>query len=593
MGNIEKAISLTDYFISLPPVKYFIASILLLGIIFGIVIDFGKYEGFNLIIHGALNGMILLSLPALLTSFAIKLMIRRISFKRIAATTFVGEVIYFIVYTISNFLLSVDVVYTEVAQIVILLGAALVFILWYVVGRLIFVLKYRSILFSIVQLLFHIGALIFTSSMVFLGDAETSFAKFYLSAFVFLAALYLFLFIINAPMKRNFGVSSTDAISFFMGQWLSQEKELEEAFEKVGENARTVLTFLSFKRKNDSIFFVTPYVHYGPFGNLGGSEFSFLLSDYLSKKYNAKSFVFHGTVTHDLNPVASGELGKILTVCDDILKKATYSNARGALCIGNYKECFAESLVVNDCAFVGLSRAPLVTEDINFGVGLSLMSEAEKHIPLAFVVDQHNSETGEITSFEPGSEIAYNYQMAIINSLALKMVKKPLSLGVAEQFVINSSIGSAGIKVAMFSTTTPKFAYVIIYFDANGVAPEFREKLMGEIKKLGKNYAMEWHISIYTTDTHEINAVKGVLNPLKEAESIIDTVKTLCVEAMYDLQPTKVYAEKRWFDIEVIGAKQSIELISTINSIVAVAKIIGPLILLGSLFAVAFLLGFV
>ncbi|MFH2106227.1 MAG: DUF2070 family protein [Candidatus Micrarchaeota archaeon] len=587
MGNIKKVVGLTDYFVSLPPVKYFVISIILLGIIFGVVINFGKYEGVHLLVSGALNGLTLFSLPALLTAISVKLMIRKVPFKQIAATTFICEVIYSVFYVIGTFLFRYN---EEYSQLAILLGAGLVFVLWYVVGRLIFVFKYRSILFAMVQLLFQILAIFLTSSLLYFGDLQTSISKFYIASFVLLGAIYIFFFIINAPMKRNFGVSSTDAISFFAGQWLYQEKGLEDAFEKVGESAKTLFTLLSFKRKNDQILFVTPYVHYGPFGNLGGSEFSYLLSDYLSKKYHSKAFVFHGTVTHDLNPVASDEFGKIVDVCNEVMAGAKYSDAKVSLSLGKSKECFAESLIINDCAFIGLSRAPEVTEDVNFGVGVSLMAEAEKYVPLAFVIDQHNAETGEVTSFEPGSHIAYNYMKATVDSLSGKRESKPLSIGVAERLFEHHKIGGAGVKVAIFSTDPE---YVLVYFDCNGVTPEFRERLIAQVVLLGKKDKKNWHVGIYTTDTHEINNVKGVLNPLREDDASVQIVKELCRDAMKDMQPAKVYAAKRWFDIDVLGAKQSIEIVSTVNSIVAVAKILAPLILIGSLVAIMLLLGFV
>ena len=74
---------------------------------------------------------------------------------------------------------------------------------------------------------------------------------------------------------------------------------------------------------------------------------------------------------------------------------------------------------------VSLSRAPKVTEDINFGLGLALISTAEKNTDTAMVVDQHNAETGEITSFEPGSETGFNYLQAIEKAVFMKTQSKP------------------------------------------------------------------------------------------------------------------------------------------------------------------------
>jgi len=74
-----------------------------------------------------------------------------------------------------------------------------------------------------------------------------------------------------------------------------------------------------------------------------------------------------------------------------------------------------------------------------------------------------------------------------------------------------------------------------------------------------------------------------VLNPLKEEEDALRLVREACMDAARDMQSAKYFSDTRWFDIRVLGAKQSIEVISTVNSIVAVAKITLPLVFLGGL----------
>ena len=304
-------------------------------------------------------------------------------------------------------------------------------------------------------------------------------------------------------MRKSFGVSSTDAFSMFVAQWLYQNKDLEGALENVGSKAKVLLSFMGFDRGKDKIFFVVPCVHFGPFGNLGGSEFPYLIAKELDKKYGSNTFVFHGTVTHDLDPVCSGELKNVLNTCEKCIKEAKYESATIALRAGKEEECNADVLEINDCFFAGLSRAPNTTEDINFGLGLAMMNEAEKNARIAIVVDQHNAETGEITTFEPGSKIGFNYMEAIKQALTRKKVKKnKLMVGISKRAVDLPFIGSAGIKVAMFSSEPE---YVLILLDANGVTPEFHQQIVSEIKKLGNEYKKNWTASVYTTDTHEIN----------------------------------------------------------------------------------------
>ncbi|MEW6036246.1 MAG: DUF2070 family protein [Candidatus Micrarchaeota archaeon] len=571
--NINQAINLTSYFITLPPTRYLLLAIVLLGLVFGLLINLGSGHPLE---NALTDGLMLLALPALLSSALIKLLVRKMPYRRIAATALAGEAVYSLAYGASLLLAGVNPIW---AQLVVLVGSAIVFVLWYVIARFVFILKYRSILFAMLQLLFYLTFLLsnqalYVTSEPFLDVA----AKFYISSFVLLAAIVIFFFIINAPMKKNLGLSSTDAMSYLFSQWLYHNKDVEKVFEQVGEDVKTMLCLSAFRRKKDTVFFVTPYVHFGPLGNLGGSEFSHLVAEAIDAKYGSKTFVFHGTVTHDLNPVSTSQITKLLSAFDDSIKGASFRDALAGLSEGREDECRAQALMVGDSAVVSLSRAPQVTEDINFGLGMALMMEAEKRVGKAMVVDQHNAETGDITSFEPGSPVGYRYMQAIKDALSKKPPLKPLRIGVSFRKSGSDVIGRAGIKVAVISS---KPEYVVVVIDSNGVTPAFRDRIEAEVVKLGKELRRDFSAGIFTTDTHQTNMVRGVLNPLKEEEDTLSLIRDACREAASDMQDAQYFQDTRWFDIKVLGAKQSIEVISTVNSIVAVAKITFPLVLLG------------
>jgi len=571
-NNLRKAVDLTSYLFTLPPTPVIVLGMAVAAALFGFIIGIAAASG-NIVVDTLRNGALLFFIPALLTALIVKIFIRRMPLKRILATAFGGEVVFGFAYVVAFLVADISEFYGE---LILLVGAALVFILWYVIARLVFILKYRSILFAIIQLLFY-SIFLFSFQTMAIAD-ETMFewaVKAYISSFILLGALYLFFLIINAPMKKTFGVSSTDAFSLFLNQWIYRKNDLEKAFEKVGETARTLVGVVCFRRKKDSVLFVVPYVHFGPFGNLGGSEFSYLIAEEVKNKYKADAFVFHAPVTHDLNPTASSEASKITAAIGRILKRSKYESGTVALSRGKSGECIAETLVFGNDAFVGVSRAPLVTEDINFGLGLSMLLKAEKHAGKAIIVDQHNAETGEITSFEPGSTIGYNYIKAVEDSLLRKAKQQKLKLGISEKHPESTTLGGAGIKIAVLSTMPN---YVIVLMDANGVTPEFKGRIENEVRKLGK-----YEVGVFTTDTHQTNVVRGVLNPAKEEKEIINAVKEGVREAVADMQDASAFVDREWFDIRVLGAKHSIEIVSTVNSIVAVAKITAPLILIGAI----------
>lgn len=570
--NLKSAVDLTSYLFTLPPLRIILVGMLASAVLFGIIINIPTPSD-NFLLNSVKDGLLLLFVPAMLTTLVVKILIRRMPLKNILATAFGGEVVYGIAYVISFFVANINELYGE---LVLLTGAALVFVLWYIIARLVFILKYRSILFAIIQLLFY-SLFIFNFQTVKIAE-ESLFdwtTKAYVSSFILLGALYIFFLIINAPMKKTFGVSSTDAFSLFLNQWIYKKNDLEKAFEKVGENARTLVGVVGFKRAKDNILFIVPYIHFGPFGSLGGSEFSHLIAEELRTSSVAETFVFHGTVTHDLNPTSSSEIKKITGAIEKILKRAKYDKKTISLSTGKSAECIAETIHFEDSAFIGVSRAPFVTEDINFGLGLSMLLEAEKYAKTTIVADQHNAETGEITSFEPGSSVGYNYLKAVTNSFAKTGKEQNLKIGISVKHPASSTLGGAGVKIAILSSS-PNYAVVLL--DANGVTPEFKMKIEQEVKKLGS-----FRVAVFTTDTHQTNVVRGVLNPAKEEEEMIEAIREGVKEAIKDMKPATAFVDKEWFDIRVLGAKHSIEIVSTINSIVAVAKITAPLLLIGAI----------
>ncbi|MEM4720094.1 MAG: DUF2070 family protein, partial [Candidatus Bilamarchaeaceae archaeon] len=94
-------------------------------------------------------------------------------------------------------------------------------------------------------------------------------------------------------------------------------------------------------------------------------------------------------------------------------------------------------------------------------------------------------------------------------------------------------------------------------------------------------------------DTHETNIVKGVFNPVKEENEVLNAIIKSAGEAINDMKEATAFIDKEWFEIRTIGAKHSIEIVSTINAIVAITKIIVPLILVGSIIAIMTVLSWI
>jgi len=252
------------------------------------------------------------------------------------------------------------------------------------------------------------------------------------------------------------------------------------------------------------------------------------------------------------------------------------------------ENALAEVLKFNKDGFIGVTRAPKTTEDMSFGMGMALMATAEKSLHSATIVDQHNAETGEIEYVEPGTKMGFHYLDSIEEALAAKGNGKKLKVGFAFGVSDIQQIGPAGIKVAIFGTD-PMYAIVLI--DSNGITPSFRRKLMGIVETLFRSKGWDNVIAaVYTTDTHTVNTVKGVVNPLTDNAITLDQVRALVYNAYEDMQEAKFCSEKRLVDIRVLGAKQAIELVSTINAIVAISKVAAPIIIISGIIAILWIM---
>lgn len=583
MSNIDKAVSLTKYFVALPRTPILLVSLFLLSILFGFAI--ALISGMP-IVETLFTGIFVLAIPGFLTIILGKALMPRVPSKRIAATALVGALIYALTYALT---LALPLFSIPIQNEAVFVGTAFVFILWYIIARIVFVHKWRSLVFAILQLLINAMFLITNGLLPIEGDPMNILLKFYISSFVLLGALYIFFMLINAPMKRTFGVASTDAVSMFFSQWFYGKKDMEEAFRKVGETVETYLSIFLFRRKDGDYAFVIPAIHYGPFGNLGGSNFSYLIAQELEKRNKTHAFVFHGTATHDLNPVSSSELENVVAPCSEMLKNAKPKDAKVSLLESKIKDAKAEALVFDgENAFIGFTRAPKTTEDISLGMGMSLMHYAEKKIPSSTIVDQHNSEIGEIEYVEPGTKMGFDYLDALDSALNQKLKEKKLKIGFAFGASDMPMVGPAGIKVAVIGTDPH---YILILVDSNGITPDFREKLMAKATSVFKeNKWGEAVAAIYTTDTHKVNTVRGVSNPLSESEIAIDQVRALVKNAYEDMKEASFHGEKRRISLRVFGAKQAIEIVSTVNAIVAISKVAAPIIIISGITAILWIM---
>jgi putative membrane protein len=165
-----------------------------------------------------------------------------------------------------------------------------------------------------------------------------------------------------------------------------------------------------------------------------------------------------------------------------------------------------------------------------------------------------------------------------VNKIEKTDKNAPIKVGCNENLMEtldkHAGVGESGIKTMVIEVNNQKTAYVL--FDSNNMETGFRGKTM----KACKNLEID-ELELMTTDTHSVNTLSNGYNPigLTEQDEIIEYTKTSIKKAIEDLEEVEAgIITKRIKGLNTFGPNNSTELVSTISSIVAVSKVIAPII---------------
>ena len=410
--------------------------------------------------------------------------------------------------------------------------------------------------------------------------------KAFVASIIFVIAIYAFITVIASPFKKNLGIGVLDLLSLFIAHMNEGSNSLEGLFENMSEAIDTIVTFVSFKTENGiKALFISPSVHPGPLGDLGGSNMPTLLAN----KFDCFTMVAHGPSTHDFNPIAVSEIDKIENSIRKGLERVEYSENASKFIRYNSEKANIGVQFFNEGMVILSTFAPEAVDDIEFGVGLTMMAQSRNHCNVkdSVIVDCHNSFTAESGEVLPGNSEVFQL-IDVIDLIEPEQEKYDIKIGChsdnMDDLDKNEGVGESGIKTMIIEVGNQRTAYVL--FDANNMEIGFRQEIIDAVSDLEID-----EIEVMTTDTHTVNTISRGYNPIgivKRAE-IIEYARASIIEAIKDIEKVEVgTGTNKIKNLNTFGPKNSTELISTISSVVAVSKIIAPVLLITSLF-IAFL----
>ncbi len=590
----QKAVNLTYFLFKTPSYRKTTAWLFIISFAFGVLarLSLGKSESLvETFLFGGTDGITLIALPAIVSAMLATVFVSRKQFKQgFKYFTFISlacAILYSLILLLrltvgKSLFAGID------TSVFVIVANALVLVLWLASTWIALAYKKKSLLLCVIHPLSNLAFAVLWNKFsiiepsIAIGSPFLAVFKLGVASIILLAAAAALVFIINAPTKRNFGISTIDTVTMFFAQWVSGSKGLEDILAGTGETVTTSAGVITFKtRGRTKAVFAVPQIHYGPIGNLGGSEFPGLLSNALKKETGAPSFIFKGTANHDFDPVYSSDVKVIQDCIEKGISEAEKKQSNNvAFLEGRKGYSHVFGINVNSTAFLTLSRQPQNCEDIHQALGLALSNKLlSKGFQQTILVDRHNCKVDGYL-FGPGSKEYIDYEKAIEN---IEMHRGKLWLGVAEShhvFQMEEGIASGGVKAAVFHVGGKKACFIVA--DANNCVPEFRNTIVNTVKE---KHDFDF-IDVLTTDSHAVNSISGIHNPLGEKVNreifLREAVKTVD-QAVKDLSPCTAGASVRNFEIEVLGPQRSSELVITVNSIFAVLKILAPLIFTGSI----------
>ncbi len=547
-------------------------------------------------VYGAIAGIFIIMLPALLTSIIIK------GVKRMMPIRHIIFIIIISCFCYSVFVLLGSIVYmatgnSTVASAIIIVGDASIFGWWFFMSKFVLGQGKRSALVALTQPTLNILLYIPGSVMIFSFSTPINilFLKLYAGIAIFLGISYLIINMFERPVRRSLGISSVDTFSQMLQNWLfdinvnmpaAGSKPISAA-NHVDVDTHTLL----FKRRNGSLkaLLFLPEIHYGPAGYIGSSNFPFLLERYASARYRANAIIMHGAVNEDRNSVSANQFGLVRAALDKGVREAKavpgkigYSESRdGAASV--------KVLGFGDLGIVTLSRAPRVAEDFAPEVAALLKKLLNRSIKVPVLVEAHNSRFENAPDEElDGVKLNSSYMneyVAAVNALGRPQRSSArFRVGVGSVELYHRlgrphDLGQGNLNVLLFRFNSHRYA--MVHINANNMLPAFRDAVLARMRD---RYGFD--AEVYTTDTHVINTLQrtasNVLGRRTRIRAFLGPLDEAVEKALANMEEASVsYAEVKMKRYAVWGPNARERITEVMDSVLAMARYLVPLVVVG------------
>ena len=439
--------------------------------------------------------------------------------------------------------------------------------------------KYSSLLVSS-----YYSIMIFVMALVYMRIYNFPWLQYIIASLIYLAVGYIMIRTTTAPFRREFKEDPLFFISSFlnyMGRLGYEDRErLDKFFYGIYQNRKVPISAMTFKA-GDRIkaVFLAPYIHPGPFGEVGGSN----IPNKIAKILNMDNLmVFHTTTTHDNNIANEEDVQKIAMVVKHLISGGCEYSEMSDMYRVKVGGHHALIQAFGDYAFVGLVPENCEFDDVELNTGLMIMESINRWFRGVMAIDAHNNfNENSLPLSLLGSDLNE------LKKLAPDLKKNSeIRMGFASRKCPGHSIGPGGIRGAVFNYNGKKIAYLLI--DGNNIKKGLRDRIRTEISNIDE-------LEVFSTDNHVVNTTVMDMNPIGTEDSwdeIISVCKEVVNDAIGNIEKVCVNMKTNWVELRMASRGQLERITSITKESVKVAKIAVPVLSI-SAFLVSFVVFFI
>ncbi len=431
-------------------------------------------------------------------------------------------------------------------------------------------MKRRALLGLLTALNYNI---IYAVMLPFIG--RDYIVPFTLSTGIYMGVALLMLKISTSQFIREFGEDPLWFVSSFVNYLSDETKEnvhhLNKFFESIYEKRIVPVSVVTFwKEDTPKSIFLFPYIHPGPFGNIGGSNITEKLRKFTGMD---NLMVFHTTTTHDNNVANDDDLKKIAKVLENSLHpKERYYKMSDMHRFGiDGFEVLAQ--IFGKYAIIALLPTKGIFDDVNLESGLELREKLSRFYKDSAIIDAHNNFDENATPLK----LKHRDIEDILEKTRKIEADSPIQMGYVQRKIQGESIGPDGIKVAVFRYKDKKFGYILM--DGNNIKKGLRDKIRDSLKEILDD------VEIFSTDNHIVNYDIMDLNPIGGRDSwdmIIQSSIEAVEEALKNIEPVSVSMHTENVELTMARRGQLEKMSNITKNSLKKAKISIPVLILSA-----------